>query len=50
MLEDQGFTLERLSTVYESRAAYNLWSYGIINAMVNAGKEKGKHIMAQELF
>lgn len=50
MLERQGFTLERLSTVYESRAAYNLWSYGIINAMVNVGKEKGKHIMAQELF
>lgn len=50
MLEDQGFTLERLSTVYESRAAYNLWSYGIINAMVNAGKEKNKFIMAQELF
>jgi hypothetical protein len=50
MLEDQGFTLERLSTVYESRAAYNLWSYGIINAMVNAGKEKNRFIMAQELF
>lgn len=50
MLEKQGFTLERLSTVYESRAAYNLWSYGIINTMVNAGKEKGKHIMTQELF
>lgn len=50
MLERQGFTMERLSTVYESRAAYNLWSYGIINAMVNAGKAKGKHIMAQELF
>lgn len=50
MLEEQGFTLERLSTVYESRAAYNLWSYGIINAMVNAGKEKNKFIMTQELF
>jgi hypothetical protein len=35
-LEDMGFTYERLSTVYESRAAYNLWSYGVINAMVNA--------------
>lgn len=50
MLEKQGFTYERLSTVYESRAAYNLWSYGIINAMVNAEKDKKKHVMIQELF
>ena len=50
MLESQGFTYERLSTVYESRAAYNLWSYGIINAMVNAEKDKKKHVMTQELF
>jgi hypothetical protein len=35
-LEERGFTYERLSTVYESRAAYNLWSFGVINAMVNA--------------
>ena len=50
MLEKQGFTYERLSTVYESRAAYNLWSYGIINAMLNAEKDKKKHVMIQELF
>lgn len=50
MLEKQGFTYERLSTVYESRAAYNLWSYGIINAIVNAEKDKKKHVMVQELF
>jgi len=50
MLEKQGFTYERLSTVYESRAAYNLWSYGIINAIVNAEKDKKKHVMIQELF
>lgn len=36
MLEQQGFTYERLSTVYESRAAYNLWAFGVINAMLNA--------------
>lgn len=36
MLEQQGFTFERLSTVYESRAAYNLWSFGVVNAMLNA--------------
>lgn len=51
MLEEQGFTYERLSTVYESRAAYNLWSYGVVNAMMNAQNDytqfKGK---LQELF
>lgn len=36
MLEQQGFTYERLSTVYESRAAYNLWAYGVLNQMMNA--------------
>ncbi len=38
-LEDAGFTYERLSTVYESRAAYNLWAYGVINAMMNAAND-----------
>jgi len=49
-LEDMGFTYERLSTVYESRAAYNLWSYGVINALVdavNGGIYKGR---VRELF
>lgn len=51
MLEKQGFTYERLSTVYESRAAYNLWSYGVINTMMNAQNnyEKFTHRI-QELF
>jgi hypothetical protein len=34
-LEEKGFTYERLSQVYESRAAYNLWAFGVINAMIN---------------
>jgi len=49
-LEEMGFTYERLSQVYESRAAYNLWSYGIINALVdavNGGIYKGR---VRELF
>lgn len=53
LLEDNGFTYERLSTVYESRAAYNLWAYGVINAMINADKEKrgfGYVKAIQELF
>lgn len=50
MLEQQGFTYERLSTVYESRAAYNLWAYGVINAMVDASKSEVFKDRAQELF
>jgi hypothetical protein len=51
MLEEQGFTYERLSTVYESRAAYNLWAYGVINEMMNAANNYEKfrsHV--QELY
>ena len=51
MLEEQGFTYERLSTVYESRAAYNLWSYGVVNAMMNAANNYEKFTaQVQELF
>ena len=51
MLEKQGFTYERLSTVYESRAAYNLWAFGVINTMMNAANnyEQFTH-QIQELF
>lgn len=50
MLEEQGFTYERLSTVYESRAAYNLWSFGVVNAIVNASKNDALRTKIQELF
>lgn len=50
MLEAQGFTYERLSTVYESRAAYNLWSFGVINATINASKNDTFKQKIQELF
>lgn len=50
-LENAGFTLERLSTVYESRAAYNMWSFGVINAMINAdGNREHFQLHNQELF
>ena len=42
VLEENGFTYERLSTVYESRAAFNLWAYGVINAMINASHDYEK--------
>ena len=38
-LENAGFTYERLSTVYQSRMAYNLWAFGVINAMMNAAND-----------
>lgn len=51
MLEDNGFTYERLSTVYESRAAFNLWAYGVIEAMMNAANNYEKFTnVVQELF
>lgn len=50
MLEEQGFTYERLSTIYESRAAYNLWAYGVINTMINANECKQFRGAIQELF
>jgi hypothetical protein len=49
-LEEQGFTYERLSTVYESRAAYNLWAYGVINTMMNAQNNVTFNRRLQELF
>lgn len=51
MLENNGFTYERLSTIYESRAAYNFWAYGVINEMMNAANNYEKFTArVQELF
>ena len=50
MLEAQGFTYERLSTIYESRAAYNLWAFGVINTMINARNNEIYRREIQELF
>lgn len=51
MLEKQGFTYERLSQSYKSRAAYNLWAYGVIGAMMNAQNNYEKFTaQVQELF
>lgn len=49
-LEQQGFTYERLSDVYESRAAFNLWAYGIIQNMINAEKSPIFKAHVQQLF
>lgn len=50
MLEKQGFTFERLATIYESRAAYNLWAFGVINTMINAQNNTTFRREIQELF
>jgi hypothetical protein len=50
MLEQQGFTYERLSTIYESRAAYNLWAFGVINTLINAAHDEKYNARIQELF
>lgn len=50
MLEQQGFTYERLSKIYESRAAYNLWAYGVINTMIDAKNSAKFRDRVQELF
>lgn len=49
-LEEAGFTYERLSTVYESRAAYNLWAFGVINTLINAANSEQFRARVQELF
>lgn len=49
-IENQGFTYERLSSVYESRAAYNLWAFGVINTMINAAHDEKFNATIQELF
>lgn len=50
LLERQGFTYERLSKVYESRAAFNLWSFGVINTMIDAAQSEKFKTRVQELF
>jgi hypothetical protein len=50
LLERNGFTYERLSTISESRAAWNLWSYGVINTMINAAGDSKFRTHVQELF
>lgn len=50
MFEKQGFNFERLSTVYESRAVYNLWSFGQVNEHINRVNTGQFKSVIQELF
>lgn len=50
LFESQGFTYERLSTVYESRAAYNLWAFTEINKQIDRDNPNNFKSEYQELF
>jgi hypothetical protein len=49
-LEENGFTYERLSQVYESRAAYNLWAFTVVNTIINAANSERFKAKVRELF
>lgn len=49
-VEAQGFTIERLAKEYPSRWAYNCWSYGQINDIINARKTVQFQAPVMELF
>lgn len=48
-LAKNGFELDRLATIYESRAAYNLWGYCELNKRMNS-IDRSVVTYAQELF
>lgn len=50
MLIEQGFDRERLSTIYESRAVYNMFGYMQVNEMINSTKQNENLNMIQGLF
>jgi hypothetical protein len=50
MLNSLGFNLERLQDVYESRAAFNMWSFKEINHIINKQREYSFQALRQELF
>lgn len=51
LLEEYGFTYERLSDVYESRAAFNLWAFGEVNKIMDE-RRRDSYLAAkqQDLF
>lgn len=50
MVEANGFDYSRLEWNYPSRAMYNLWSFGVINELINAEKSDVFVSETQELF
>lgn len=50
LIESQGFSVERLASVYQSRAAYNVMAYCEINNMLNQRDDVRFKREVQELF
>lgn len=50
MLRKLGFDTERLATVYEARAAFNMWSFRQLNHIINEGRSGMFSARRQELF
>lgn len=50
MLFEHGFSVDRLSTIYESRAVYNMLGYMQVNDMINKEKTNQNLNMIQGLF
>jgi hypothetical protein len=50
IIHDAGFNYDRLSTVYQSRVAFNLWSMGEIMKTHNAKGCNMDFMKVQELF
>ncbi|QJI53367.1 queuosine tRNA-ribosyltransferase [Alteromonas phage vB_AcoS-R7M] len=50
LFNDNGYNYERLSTVYESRAVYNLWAFGKINEQMDRDNPNKFKADIQELF
>ena len=49
LIESQGFSLEKLAKVYESRATYNIWAFEEIEARINS-EYQNEELTIQELF
>ncbi len=49
-ITDHGFTYDRLSEEYVSRAAYNLWAFTDVNDRINETADKPFETDVQELF
>lgn len=50
MIQNIGFDPARLASVYESRAAFNMWSFQQINGMINEGRMNRFVKSTQDLY
>ncbi len=50
LLTDAGFDVDRIKSIYEARAAFNMWSFREINKILNETHEYSYTKVKQELF